>query len=240
MHGIPKERLSSALASWIMPATEPEWKRGRWHSFRYGMYMEAIVNANIGIGRNSALLRRGSLMRIEAQPGDRVSCTRGMLWLTQDRDPMDRVVCAGETFVIDRPGVVLVNALAADAVVEYPDAAATIVRARAAGNPTALSLAAEIGRIRSRVEPRVLRAMPAGARREIVEREALRMRRQVAWLVFQHLKNALAALLAGGVAGARKLLPIVAHARGDQPERSGGHGVGRALTPRRSAVDGQC
>lgn len=179
-------------------------------------------------------------MRIEAQPGDRVSCTRGMVWLTQDRDTMDRIVCAGETFVVDRPGVVLVNALAADAVLEYPDAtAATIVRAPATGNPTALSLAAEIGRIRSRVEPRVLHAMPAGARREIVEREALRMRRQVAWLVFQHLKSGFAAFLPATVAGVRKLFPVVARTRGDRPGRSGGRGVGRALTPRRSAADGQ-
>jgi hypothetical protein len=199
----------------------------RRHSFRFGMYMETIVNANTGFGRNSALLRRGSLMRIGAQPGNRVSCTRGMIWLTQDRDTMDRIVCAGETFVLDRPGVVLVNALAADAVVEYPDAAAaTIVRAPATASPTALSLAAEIGRIRSRVEPRVLHAMPAGARREIVEREALRMRRQVAWLVFQHLKSGLAAFLAGTVAGARKLFPVVARTRGDRSGAQAGAGSG--------------
>ena len=72
---------------------------------------------------NSALLRRGSLLRLQALPGDRVACTRGMVWLTQENDPTDRILASGESFVVTRKGVVLVNALAHDAVLEVPDPA---------------------------------------------------------------------------------------------------------------------
>jgi hypothetical protein len=138
---------------------------------------------------HSALLRQGNLMRIEASAGSRVTCVRGMVWLTQEQDRLDHILCAGESFVCDRAGAVLVNAAANDAVLDYPDPArCTIVRTSSTGR-SARSLAADIGRIKARIEPQALRALPGGVRREIVEREAQRMRRQVSWLVFHHLRR---------------------------------------------------
>ena len=146
--------------------------------------------------RHSALLRRGSLMRIEALPGHRVACLRGMVWLTQERDPLDRVLCAGESFAIDRPGIVLINALAHDAIVNYSEPArCTITRALPNRCNSALSLAAEIGHIRARIEPQTLRAMPAGIRREALEREVRRMRSQVVWLILQHVRRVAATFI---------------------------------------------
>lgn len=212
------------------------------HSFRLDMHKEAIVKTNTGTTQSAVLLRRGGLMKIQARPGTRVTCTRGMVWLTQENDPLDRIVCAGETFVVDRPGAVLVNALASYAVLEYPDGEGSIVvRPPASEGASTLSLDAEIARIRSRVDPEVLRAMPAADRREIVEREAHRMRSQVAWLVLQHMKNGLAAIFAGALARAGRRLVAAARAAANRTGRSSGErGVGRNLTAPRSAADGRC
>lgn len=146
---------------------------------------------------HSALLPRGSLLRIEARAGECVACLRGMLWLTQEHDPLDRIVAAGETFVFDRSGIALLNALAHDAVVSYAAGAhCTITRTPATGQRTALSLAAEIGRIRPRYDPATLIVLPATVRRTTVEREARRMRAQALWLVLQHARGASAQIYA--------------------------------------------
>jgi hypothetical protein len=130
-------------------------------------------------------------MRIVATPGSRISCVRGMVWLTQEQDLRDHVLSAGESFVCDRAGKVLVNALAHDAVLVVPDLARCTIARPAPGR---ISLAADIGRIKARIEPRALRTLPMDARREIVEREAQRMRHQVNWLVFQHARRGVAGL----------------------------------------------
>lgn len=147
--------------------------------------------------RNAALLRRGSLMRIDAAAGDRVTCVRGMVWLTQENDPLDRILGAGETFCAERPGTVLVNALAHDATLEYSahPARCSITLAAPYRGKSATTLAAEIGRLQSRIKPQALREMAAGARREAVEREVRRMRSQVFWLVLQHAKRAVVATI---------------------------------------------
>ena len=141
----------------------------------------------------SALLRRGSLLRIEALAGDRIVCRRGMIWLTQEADPLDRVLGPDESFAVTHPGVVLLNALAHDAVVAYPRAApSTITRTVTAGQHSATSLAREIGRMRPRFDPAALEHLAAGDRRLLVEQEARRMRAQAQWLVVQHVRGAVA------------------------------------------------
>ncbi|MGH8663094.1 MAG: DUF2917 domain-containing protein [Burkholderiales bacterium] len=168
---------------------------------------------NSGKDRQSALFRRGSLMRIEAIAGNRVACLRGMVWLTQERDPLDRILCAGETFTIDRPGIVLINALAHDAVLECSEPSrCSITRPLPYRSKNALSLATEIGHIKARVEPKALRAMPAGIRHETVELEARRMRGRVVWLVIQHARRAAATIAAGAAARASALLARIGRA----------------------------
>ena len=53
-----------------------------------------------------------ALLRLEAgQPGDRVMCTAGTLWLTQQGDPHDHLLNAGQSFTLDQRGVILVQGL---------------------------------------------------------------------------------------------------------------------------------
>ena len=61
-------------------------------------------------------LKARELLPIRNGMGVEVKSMRGDLWITQDADPEDRIVEAGQSFVIDRPGVTLVTALLGPAV----------------------------------------------------------------------------------------------------------------------------
>ena len=52
------------------------------------------------------------LLKLEiGQPGTRIMCTCGVLWLTQQGDPVDHLLKAGQSFILDRRGIVLVQGL---------------------------------------------------------------------------------------------------------------------------------
>ncbi len=58
------------------------------------------------------ILRRDALIRLGGDVAGRViSCSKGVLWLTQAGTPGDHLIRAGEAFPIDRPGLVLISAL---------------------------------------------------------------------------------------------------------------------------------
>ena len=52
------------------------------------------------------------ILNLSNRNGDRVECLDGSVWITQDGDPRDVVLEAGEGFTLDRPGTALVYALA--------------------------------------------------------------------------------------------------------------------------------
>ena len=57
-------------------------------------------------------LCRDELTRLDGDvAGSVVSCSKGVLWLTQAGTPGDHLIRAGEAFSIDRPGLVLISAL---------------------------------------------------------------------------------------------------------------------------------
>ena len=57
-------------------------------------------------------LCRDELTRLDVDvAGSVISCSKGVLWLTQAGTPGDHLIRAGETFPIDRPGLVLISAL---------------------------------------------------------------------------------------------------------------------------------
>ncbi len=52
------------------------------------------------------------LLKLEfGQPGARVLCTSGTLWLTQPGDPHDHIIKAGQSFTPNQCGIVLVQGL---------------------------------------------------------------------------------------------------------------------------------
>ena len=57
-------------------------------------------------------LCRDELARLDGDVAGRViSCSKGVLWLTQTGTPGDHLIRAGEAFPIERPGLVLISAL---------------------------------------------------------------------------------------------------------------------------------
>jgi len=48
--------------------------------------------------------------RIESARGLEVACVRGATWVTQERDPRDLVLLAGQSLVLETPGLALVYA----------------------------------------------------------------------------------------------------------------------------------
>jgi Protein of unknown function (DUF2917) len=56
-------------------------------------------------------LKAREILPIEDGAGLEVKCLRGTLWITQSGDCEDRILDGGESFVLDRPGLSLVNAL---------------------------------------------------------------------------------------------------------------------------------
>jgi hypothetical protein len=51
-----------------------------------------------------------SVHRIEAAKGMQVTCVRGVTWITQERDQRDIILSAGQSVVLDRPGLAVVFA----------------------------------------------------------------------------------------------------------------------------------
>jgi hypothetical protein len=71
-------------------------------------------------------LKAQSVHRIENAKGTKVSCVRGVTWITQERDPRDLILTTGQSVILDRPGLAIVYAFK-DAVItvsgadQYPE-----------------------------------------------------------------------------------------------------------------------
>jgi Protein of unknown function (DUF2917) len=57
-------------------------------------------------------LAHGTLKKLRNVQGHGVAVLSGRLWVTQDGDPRDNIVDAGECMRFDRPGLVILQALA--------------------------------------------------------------------------------------------------------------------------------
>ena len=62
-------------------------------------------------------LNTGQLLDVHDGEGLEIVCLNGAVWITQSNDPRDIVIKAGESFVLDRPGLALVCASAGPATV---------------------------------------------------------------------------------------------------------------------------
>ena len=66
---------------------------------------------NTDLHLSSTFLARHALQRVVDAKGTLVQCLGGTLWLTQEGDPRDIVLQAGEEALIDRDGVSLLFAM---------------------------------------------------------------------------------------------------------------------------------
>jgi hypothetical protein len=66
---------------------------------------------------SSVRLNTGELLDINDGEGFAVECLEGAVWITQSNDPRDIVLKAGQSFVLDKPGLALVCAASGPATV---------------------------------------------------------------------------------------------------------------------------
>jgi hypothetical protein len=67
--------------------------------------MDASLNPDL------TRLRKDDVRSLHGEPGRGVAVFQGQVWVTQDGDPRDLILNAGDTFVFDRRGRVVVQAL---------------------------------------------------------------------------------------------------------------------------------
>ena len=67
---------------------------------------------NTDLNPAATRLAKGKLQRLQDSRGLRVLCLGGTLWLTQEGDPRDIILEAGDEFVIDHDGASFLSALA--------------------------------------------------------------------------------------------------------------------------------
>ncbi len=58
------------------------------------------------------LPRKSLLKLVGNHSGERISCLKGVLWITQSGIPEDIFVLVGESFTITQPGILLIEGLA--------------------------------------------------------------------------------------------------------------------------------
>lgn len=69
------------------------------------------VRAHQAVPSFSRTLARGAILRIPEPAGSRIDCLAGSLWVTQDNDPRDLMLEAGESCELSGRARVLVQAL---------------------------------------------------------------------------------------------------------------------------------
>jgi hypothetical protein len=76
-------------------------------------------------------LRKGQLIAVAGRRGDRIESRHGAIWVTQDGDPNDVVLDAGQAHLLEHDAPVLIQALDAACVAMAPRADAAPVETRA-------------------------------------------------------------------------------------------------------------
>lgn len=71
---------------------------------------------NLELDGNGLCLKKRQLLKVHGGIGHAIVCHSGSVWLTQDGDRRDIVLEAGESFALDRSGLVLLQALEQSAI----------------------------------------------------------------------------------------------------------------------------
>lgn len=66
---------------------------------------------NIELNQNGLCLKPKQLVKVRGGLGYSIACDSGSVWVTQDGDPRDVVLRAGESYTLEREGLAVVQAL---------------------------------------------------------------------------------------------------------------------------------
>ena len=75
---------------------------------------------NIEFNQNGLCLQANQVVKVRGGLGHSIVCERGSVWVTQDGDPRDVILHAGESFTLDRDGPALVQAFEPGAISVAP------------------------------------------------------------------------------------------------------------------------
>jgi len=91
------------------------------------------------LNQNGLCMKPKQLLRVGGGAGNAIVCHSGSVWVTQDGDLRDIILGAGESFVIERNGPTLVQALEQSAVsfAQSAHAARSAVAAKLSGRALA-------------------------------------------------------------------------------------------------------
>jgi hypothetical protein len=84
------------------------------------------------LSRALTKLPQGAMLCVRNSRGKGVAVFQGHAWVTQEGDLRDVVLGAGESFVLDRPGVAIVHALGPASVLVFETNPGAALRARIA------------------------------------------------------------------------------------------------------------
>jgi hypothetical protein len=68
------------------------------------------ISMNIELNQEGLCLKPKQVVRVRGGLGHSIVCDSGSVWVTQEGDPRDIILSAGDSFTLDREGVALVLA----------------------------------------------------------------------------------------------------------------------------------
>ena len=77
-------------------------------------------------------LARGEILRVDSALGQSIAVVQGMVWITQEGDPRDSFLSDGESFVFDKRGIALVQAVTDTTLLAFVGEAAEVIEAEPA------------------------------------------------------------------------------------------------------------
>jgi hypothetical protein len=78
---------------------------------------------NIELSQEGFCLKRHQVVKVRGGQAHSIVCERGTVWITQDGDPRDVILRAGDTFILDCEGPALVQAFEPGAIrIAQPEA----------------------------------------------------------------------------------------------------------------------
>ncbi len=93
-------------------------------------------------------LARGEILRVDSALGKSIAVVKGMVWITQEGDPRDTFLSDGDSFVFDKRGTALAQAVTDTTLLAFVGEAAEVIEPESAGAADADEQRALAARIR--------------------------------------------------------------------------------------------